>query len=164
MIYEYAPAFPKRKERLLCIASLLLGGALFGGSMFPGLSMPWILQLCAFACFVVFIMLVSLCIMRSYVYTVEERADGTPDFIITEYYGRRRTVVCRVSLSSVRSVMPYTKERAAAHGKRRESVKKFVYTAILFDEARYLVEIEEEERFLVCICANDGLLRILEQP
>ena len=45
-----------------------------------------------------------------------------------------------------------------------ENVKKFVYTAILFDEARYLVEIEEEERFLVCICANDGLLRILEQP
>ena len=107
-------------------------------------------------------MLFSLCMMRSYVYAVEEGRDGAFDFVITEYYGRRRTVVCRVSLSSVRSVVPCEKKSANKAPKPRSDAKRFVYTALLFDEARYLVEIEEgEASCLICICADEALLRLL---
>ncbi len=165
MIYEYSPVLPKKKEKLLCWLFLLLGASLFVGSMLPGLSFRWILQLFSFAFFVAFVMLFSLCIMRSYVYTVEEGREGSLDFVITEYYGRRRTVVCRVALHSVRSVVAYGKSNPKIASQKTASQKKFVYTAVLFDTPRYLVEFEEaEERFCVCICADDKLLQFLNFP
>ena len=160
MRYEYVPTLPKKKEKLLSLFLLLLGAALFLGSMLPGLSLPWILQLLSFAFFVAFVMVFSLCIMRSYVYTVEEGREGELDFIITEHYGRRRTVVCRVALSSVISAdAACTKVE-----KRAADEKRFVYTGVLFDVPRSLVRIEEAgERFSVCICADDALLRLLNE-
>ena len=164
MIYEYAPALPKKKEKLLCTFFLLLGCALFLGSMLPGLTMPWILQLLSFGFFVAFVMIFSLCIMRSYVYTVEEGRGASPDFIITEHYGRRRTVVCRVSVDSVRSIAKDTRDTRKNGDRTERKLKRFVYTGTLFDVPRYLVRIDEAgEALLLCICADEALLRILER-
>ena len=106
MIYEYAPQFPKRRERLLCLFFLFLGAALFLSTYLPEIPVRWVFQLLAVASFTAMIMILGMYLMRRYVYTVTEGEGSEPDFVITEYYGRRKTVVSRVSVSSVRSVTP----------------------------------------------------------
>ena len=155
MIFEYAPVFLKKKEKLLTFGFLGLGAVLFATSMIPSFPVPWVLQLLSAAAFVAMVMIFSMILSRRYVYSVEAGAREEPDFVITEYYSCRKTVVCRVALSSVLSVTPW--ERGLLKGKGKAS--SYVYTAVLFDEARYLLEVEEGgERFFVCICACEELL------
>jgi len=162
MIYEYAPQLAKKRERLLCIFLPILGAALFFASVFPGMPLPWLVQMLAIGCFGATVMILSLCLMRSYVYTVEEGTGGNPDFIITEYYGRRRTVVCRVALSDVLSVSPYGEETKKMLAEKKGASRCYVYTGALFDCSQYLLDVEAHgERFFLRICADKELLRVL---
>ena len=159
-MYEYAPVFPKKKEKLLTFGLLALGLLICASSyILGGLGVDYYAypQLIGLACIVAMILLFSLVLARRYVYTIEETASGDADFIITEFYGRRRTVVCRVSVSSVRMAIPYVA------GRKRTSKDRFYrYTGVLFDEERYDLHIEEAgESFVVQICANKDLISLL---
>lgn len=163
MIYEFAPQFPKKRERLLCLFFLFLGAVLFASSYIPGVSARWVFQLLAVASFSAMILFLGTYLMRRYVYTVEEKEGEDPDFIITEYYGRSRTVVCRVSLSSVRSCVPYERKKKKELLKTEGKRHLYVYTGVLFDETQYLLRIEAHgEELFLRICADHGLLRFLE--
>ena len=161
-MYAYRPNFQKKKEKLLCLFLALLGAVLYGSSQIPNAPFPGLIQILGVACFAAAILLVSMCLMRRYDYVVEENENGTPDFIITEYYGRRSMAVCRVSLSDVCSVLPLTKETAEEHTALKKQGKHYSYTSVLFDEKRYLVEMNTHgEHIFVCICADETLLKLL---
>ena len=162
-MYEYAPVFAKKKEKLLTYGFLILGMAIYlMGALIPGLPMPGLFQVVGVFCLVVMIMLFSLCLSKRYVYSIGENERGGTDFTITEYYGRRITVVCRVSVDSVKAAIPVNGETRKSFSSQKAGNRGYNYTGVLFDEKRWFLKIEESgEAFLVQICANDDLIRLL---
>ena len=163
-MYAYRPQFEKKKEKLLCLALAVLGVVLYGSSQIPNAPFPGVIQILGMGCFVAAVLVVTMCLMRCYDYVLEENEKGTVDFIITEHYGRRSMVVCRVSLSDVSRVIPLTKDT----GEQRKALKKegshYSYTGVLFEEKRYLVEMNaHDEHFFVIICADETLLKLLKE-
>ncbi len=167
-MYEYAPVLPKKKERILMLLSLLLGLSLFGFSQIPSIPFSMIYQLLGFLSLLVFIFFVSRYLVRRYVYRIEPRSDGgagdAPDFVITEHYGRRITVVCRVSVSDIEEILPITQENQTVIKEKQKGCSIYDYTADLFSQNRYLVTIADgEQRFCVRILADKELLKWLKK-
>ena len=163
-MYAYRPKFQKKKEKLLAWFLTALGMILYITARIPGAPVPGILQILGVFCLAGMILLVSMCVMRRYEYVLEQNEDGEVDFIITEYYGRRTTVVCRVSLTDVRSVLPLTKETEEQHKALKKQGSHYSYTGLLFDEKRYLVEMQAHgEHIFVRICADEALLKLLSE-
>lgn len=159
-MYAYHPQFKKKKEKLLAWFLVALGVVLYITSQYPGAPIPGVLQIVGIGSLAGSILLVSMCILRSYSYEiVEGEEEGTRDFVITEHYSRRKTVVCRVGLGDVISV----KELDPKWKKEKESAL-YTYTGILFDEKRYLVEMQaHDEHFFVIICADEALVKFLTE-
>lgn len=156
-MYAYHPQFKKKKEKLLAWFLVALGVVLYITSQYPGAPIPGILQIIGIGSLAGSILLVSMCILRSYSYEiVEGEEEGTRDFVITEHYSRRKTVVCRVGLDDIGGVTPLEPNW------KREKETLYTYTGVLFDENRYLVEVNAHgEHFYVIICADETLLNLL---
>ena len=155
-MYAYRPQFEKKKEKLLCLALAILGVVLYGSSQIPNAPFPGVIQIFGVGCFAAAVLVVSMCLMRRYDYVLEENEKGSVDFIITEYYSRRKTVVCRVAVADIVSVTPQDPNWK----KGKETL--YTYTGVLFDEKRYLVEMNTHgEHLFVIICADETLLKLL---
>jgi hypothetical protein len=155
-MYVYSPKFEKKKEKLLSLFLAVLGVALYFASQFPGAPVPGVIQILGVGCLAGAILLISMCVLRSYSYEVVEDEEGKHDFVITEYYSRRKTVVCRMALTDVVSVVPLDPNWK----KGKETL--YTYTGVLFDEKRYLVEMNTHgEHLFVIICADEALLDLL---
>lgn len=161
-MYEYAPVFAKKKEKMLTVLALVAGLAVYFVSYIPNIGYGVLFQLVGICGIAVMILLFSLVISRRYVYTVAPNHDGNMDFVITECYGRRRTVVCRVSVTSVQMAFPRTAEKREFLDAKKSGWRVYNYTGVLFDEQRYYLKIDEcGERFLIQICANSDLISAL---
>ena len=161
-MYAYRPQFEKKKEKLLSLSLALVGVVLYGSSQIPGAPFPGLIQMLGIAFLAVAILLISMCIMRRYDYVLEADENGKTDFIITEYYGRRTMVVCRVRLSDVCSVLPITKDTEEQRKALKKEGTHYSYTGVLFDEKRYLVEMNAHgEHVFVTICADERLVELL---
>ena len=155
-MYVYFPKFEKKKEKLLSLFLAVLGVVLYVTSQVPNAPVPGLIQILGVVCLAGTILLISMCILRSYSYELSEGEMGKIDFIITEHYSHRKTVVCRVGLEDIVSVVPFDPNQ------KKEKEKFYTYTGILFDEKRYLVEVEAHgEHFFVIICADETLLGYL---
>ena len=156
-MYAYHPQFKKKKEKLLAWFLVALGIVLYITSQYPGAPIPGVLQIIGVCSLAGSILVVSMYILRSYSYEIiEGEEEGKNDLVITEHYSRRKTVVCRVGLDSVVSVTPYDPNW------KKEKNTVYTYTGVLFDEKRYLVEMEAHgEHFFVIICADETLLGYL---
>jgi hypothetical protein len=155
-MYVYSPKFEKKKEKLLSLFLAVLGVALYFASQFPGAPVPGVIQILGVGCLAGAILLISMCVLRSYSYEVVEDEEGKTDFVIAEHYSRRKTVVCRVALADVVSVVPLDPDWK----KGKETL--YTYTGVLFDEKRYLVEMNTHgEHLFVIICADEALLDLL---
>lgn len=154
-MYAYHPKFQKKKEKLLAWFLVALGVVLYITSQYPGAPVPGVIQILGVGCLAGSILVVSMCILRSYSYELVQGEEKT-DFVITEHYSRRKTVVCRVNLEDVVSVVPYDPNW------KKEKNTVYSYTGILFDENRYLVEMQAHgEHFFVIICADETLMNLL---
>jgi hypothetical protein len=155
-MYVYSPKFEKKKEKLLSLFLAVLGVALYFASQFPGAPVPGVIQILGVGCLAGAILLISMCVLRSYSYEVVEDEEGKHDFVITENYSRRKTVVCRMALTDVVSVVPLDPNWK----KGKETL--YTYTGVLFDEKRYRVEMNTHgEHLFVIICADEALLDLL---
>jgi hypothetical protein len=155
-MYVYSPKFEKKKEKLLSLFLAVLGVALYFASQFPGAPVPGVIQILGVGCLAGAILLISMCVLRSYSYELLEGEEGKTDFVIAEHYSRRKTVVCRVALADVVSVVPLDPNWK----KGKETL--YTYTGVLFDEKRYLVEMNTHgEHLFVIICADEALLDLL---
>ena len=155
-MYVYHPDFKKKKEKLLAWFLVALGAALYVASQFPSVPVPGVIQILGVGALAGCILIVSMYILRSYSYEITEDEDGKRDFLITEHYSRRKTVVCRVGLEDVISVVPYDPNW------KKEKQTVYTYTGVLFDEDRYLVEMNTHgEHIFVIICADQSLLELL---
>lgn len=160
-MYAYHPNFKKKKEKLLAWFLVALGVVLYITSQYPGAPIPGILQIISIGSLAGSILLVSMCILRSYSYEiVEGEEEGTRDFVITEHYSRRKTVVCRVGLDDIGWVALYKSELKDIISKEKHKV--YSYAGVLFDENRFIAEMNAHgEHFYVIICADEALLNLL---
>lgn len=159
-MYAYRPRFEKKKEKLLVLFLAVLGIVLYVTAQFPQVPFRTLMQMVALGCLVSMILLISMCILRRYEYVLEETEEGKTDFVITEYYSRRKTVVCRVGLDDVGWVAPYASELKKTISKEKHKI--YSYTGVLFDEKRFIVEVNAHgEYFFVIICADETLLNLL---
>ena len=166
-LYEYEPLEPKRKELLLSLG--LLGVALFllGLSQIPGLPFPAAFQFGMMLFLAASIMVYTRYISRRYSYRVEPCDNGTemtpPDFTVTEYYSRRTTVVCRISLSDIAEVTRVTSQNrkqlaAAVKGKR-----VYHYTCHMAPQNLTLLTVNDGEGvFYIRIQTDEKLFSILQ--
>ncbi len=167
-MYEYAPKPKKTKEKLIFALSLVLAAACFGVSHIPAVPYPAVYQLLMVFCLVGTVMILVRCLMRNYVYRVEPREnaapDEPPDFTVTEVYGNRRSVVCRISAGEVRRIERVTRENRSALSTAQKRKRVYYYTAQLQPSNLWVLAVEEEgEEFFVRICADEGLIQILNR-
>ncbi len=159
-MYAYCPKFQKKKEKLLAWFFVALGVVLYITSQYPGAPIPGILQILGVCSLAGSILIVSMCVLRSYSYELVQGEEEKIDFIITEHYSRRKTVVCRVALDDVASVALYDPELKNTILKEKHKV--YSYTGVLFDENRFIVEMNAHgEHFYVIICADEMLMNLL---
>lgn len=167
-MYEYAPQFEKKKEKLLALTLAALGVGIYFAAYVPGVPFPGVIQLLAMGLIAATILILTMYVLRRYRYRVEAREGATetatPDFVIVEHYGRRETVVCRVSLSSILSVLPVDAAHESEVRAAKESKHFYNYTGLLFDRSCYCVKMEEGGTpFYILLCADERLLELLMQ-
>ncbi len=164
-MYEYAPKPKRRREKLILALSLIFGALSFAFSLFEWMLYPAVCQLAAVGFFTVSVVMLSRYLLRDYVYRVEPRGwdeDGPLDLTVTEIYGKRRQVVCRVALSDIRESVRVNAENRKSLAKATKGKRLFVYTPEMGDgEAVLLTVSDGDTQYFVKICADEGLFSAL---
>ena len=163
MTYEYRPTPDKRKEKLLALLFGGVGLGAYASSLSRYVPYPALLQLAAVLLLTLALALVGRYLLRNFCYTVAPRRDGgenaPDDLTVTELYGRRRSVVCILSLAEIRGVTPVSGTDRKTLRAMTQGATIYRYVASLWSADAYLLEIEHEEmRFFLKIHADKALL------
>ncbi len=166
MIYEYAPCSKKKREKITLALCLCLSAAGFALAELFHVFFSILFQLFGIAMLFVALLIFMRCLMRRYVYHVEKREDSaeeTPyDFVITEFYGSHRSVVCRISVDEIMGATRITRQTEKEFSSRRRGKRVYTYTDLLVPENGYVLEVcHEDEQFFVRILADGRLLELL---
>lgn len=162
-MYEYRPSAPKTRERVLTAWLVCFSLLLLCGSFLP--SLPFSLSLRSLALLPLFlaVLIASSCLLRDYVYRIEENECGEEELVVLERRGQISRVSCRIVLSQISSVLEDTPQNRRAV---RDAVARpifYTYTARIFSKERYLILLREPDgRACVSILADQGLLERLK--
>lgn len=163
---EYNTKGKKTREWIVFSVSLALGACSFGFSVLPKVMYPMLYQLLAVLCFGLGVWMLIRYLMRDYMFRIalrEDGANGLPDFTVTEAYGKKRTVVCRVSVADVLSVEEITKENRNALKAKQRKKDVYVYTGELCPPKLYLLTLQDgETTFFLQIYAEDAFIQALK--
>lgn len=160
-MYEYAPRSKKRREKrlfLVCLAPALLFLIL---SILPQTPAPVLCRLFAVCAATGAAWIAARYLLRRYTYCVApcEDGDGSPDLTVTEYYGRRQRVVCRISLGQIEKV---SRESVKEERTDEAHMHMFEYTDEIFSPFFCLLTVRDgEEPCRIRILADERLYDIL---
>ena len=167
-LFEFIPS--KNTKRLGIVSGLLL----LGGSVmllitiiFSGVAFRWVFQLLSICMFGLSIFLISRYVMRDYVYAVVSTDNGN-DFTVTELQNKKKTTVCRISISNIeKSVVinegDKTKESEIKALIKQGNYKKFNYCAdIMNEKCVYVFADECGERVALKLSFGEELERVLQ--
>ena len=162
-MYEYAPISPKKREKTVAFLTSGLAVLLFGFSQIPSVPFPVVYQLLALASITVAILFATQYLMRRYTYRIEVREgageETAPDLVVTEYYGRRVSVVCRISVDDIESVTRVTAENRRELAAREKGLHGYSYCGEWRAENCYLLCVRHEDAtFFLRILADKTLL------
>lgn len=165
-MYEYRPVLARKKEQLIALFLGIFGFGCYLLSLLPDAPYPSVIQLIAVLALVGMIALLGGCLLRSFCYTVaprENASEGMPfDLTVTELYGRRRKVVCLISVADVKRAVRCSKENRKECKKMTAGASVYRYVGSLWEGERYLLEVEHEgERFFLQIHANSALIEAI---
>ena len=163
MIYEYVPKSKRKQEKILLLAMITAAVLLFAASRLPGIPFPFLFQLFSIFCLVVVIMLTARCLLRSYVYRIEQGEDGTgEDLVIVEYYGNHVATVCRLALTDIRRVVRRDSQTRTALVESMKGKRLYRYTEEFSPADLCVLEADDEgETVFLRISADETLFRIL---
>ena len=162
-MYEYFPKGPKKRE--FAVLTGLLGGGffVFGFSKIPNLPFPGMLQLLSVIMMTGAVIVLTRYLLRDFCYRIDlSEGSGAPDFTVTEYCGKRISVVCRISLNDVVEVRPITAKEGRSLAKERKGRRVYDYTCLMDPENLYLLTIRDgEDLYDVRIVADAELCKHL---
>lgn len=162
-MYSFQSQSKKRREKrlfLVCLTPALLFLIL---SLLPQTPAPMLCRLLFVTAATGAAFVASRYLLRRYCYCVAPREDGegSLDLTVTEYYGKRTRVVCRIALDSIRAISRQKPEK----GRDKDSVQReFSYA----DEIEspffcYLTVSDEDVLCRILILADEGLYDILKR-
>ena len=166
-MYEYIPMTKKKKEFFTVAILSVLATALFCFSMQSVWPYPALWQAASVLLLVAVVMLVSKCLLRSFVYRVAPRRDAAedapPDFTVIECYGKRSTVVCRISIADIEEITPITQENKKQISEAAKGKPLYRYYSELSPQNAYQLTVQNgEEVFYLCIVADERLIEMLK--
>ncbi len=157
-MYEYSPKEKKTREKSLFWIALVLGSFCFAVSGMEKIVLPFLYQFFAILFFAAAVVVAVRYLMRSYRYRLEQTDRGI-DLAVTEQYGKKIGVVCRISIEEIVEI------RAASEMDKRETRrwigKKWLYPYVATIHPRdltYLLVQSNETQYLIKICADHGLI------
>ncbi|MBO5269408.1 MAG: hypothetical protein J6B77_01395 [Clostridia bacterium] len=105
------------------------------------------------------VLLAGRYLLRDYFYALFD-SDGSVDFVVVEQKGKKRSVVCRIAVSDVRTLVASKKERDAfAEG---ESMRNYDYCMDIGAKgAKYLCLIEDGKRVSVKFTPSERMTELL---
>lgn len=162
---EFSPKPQKKKEKTLLFGLLGIAVLLFVGAALPNNPIPpAILQLLAVVSLVGAVMVITRSLMRNYTYAITtEEGRTVPDLVVTEIYGAKISVVCRISLDDISEAEEVTRENRRALAERTRGRCVFRYTAELFPESLIFVTVTENgEPYYLWLSGGTDLLRCLK--
>ena len=162
-MYEYFPKEPKKRERLL-LACLAVGAfSLYGISRIPAMPFPAIWQLLAVVLLGGVVVVLTQYLIRDFCYRIEMSEDGAvPDFTVTEYCGKRITVVCRISLNDIVELRPITDKEYKHLTRTQKGRRVYDYTCRIDPGNLYLLTArDKDELYDVRIVADERLAEYL---
>lgn len=166
IIYEYAPVNKKKREKVTLLLCLGLSVTAFALAQVPRMLFPVLLKLLGIAMLFASVMLLTRYLMRRYIYCVEEREgsqDGAPyDFVITEYYGNHKSVVCRISVDEILGAKHINRQTEKDFSSKRRGKRVYSYIDLLAPENGYILDVcHDDEQFFVRVLADKPLLALL---
>ena len=163
-MYSYSPKTNKQREKIVCAALFAAGIAIFLPTLHPQTPLPALFQLVSLLLLTAAISVLIRYLMRNYTYAVQEcdRGGDIPDFVITEQYGKRLTVVCRVSVTEVEAAMPVTEENRLQIKEMTKGKRVFSYISEINPRDLYLITVRmENETVYLKIVADKTLISVL---
>ena len=163
-MYSYSPKSKKKKEKLICALLLATGFALFLPSTHPQTPLPMLFQLGAVILLTVALMFGGRYLARNYTYAVSSAEDGSDrlDLTVTEQYGRRLSVVCRISVDQIEVITPITPQNQKEVAAMTKGKRTFTYVSELQPSGLRLLTVRmDEEVFYLKIDTDESLLRAL---
>ena len=161
-MYEYAPRLKKTREKIWVSVCLLLGAVAYGfGNLLP---YPVLYQLLAVGLLAAAILITVRYLLRDYIYCVTPSKDGEDlDLTVVEVMGKKRTVVCRVSVADIQSVTRVTDRRGqkTSDSQRKTPVYRYV-SELQPQNACLLLVLDNKNSYFLEICANEELISVLE--
>lgn len=166
-MYEYDPESSKKKEKLILLGILSMAAVLLGFAYVPQIPYSLLFQAVSFSLLVGACFFISRFLSRDYVYQIlpgeDENAGASPDLVITEYYGKRRSTVCRVSIDDIEQIEPLGENDRKKSSPKLPKSNLYDYTASLSLKNAYLLTVRDGDRiFYVKILADLYLLSLLE--
>ena len=162
-MYEYAPKPRRIREKIW------MSGCLFSGMLSYGfgqiLPYPVFYQLFAVIALTGAVLITVRYLLRDYLYRVEVSENGdSADFIITEQMGRRRDVVCRISVSDIVEMIPVSDFSSRELSEKVKKRTFYRYVSQFQPENAYLLEIfDDEKTYFLEICGDERLIFILSE-
>ena len=163
---SFSPDPSKPREKILLLSVLLLAvGALVYAAQ-PDAWIPFLWRLFAVLLLTVAAMLFPSCLMRRCVYHILPREDAgwgaVPDFTVTEYVGKRRRVVCRISLTDIEEVVRITPQNRRRLFAEARNCRIYDYTGAIFPQEPYFLRVRDGETAVYLkIDADQGFISAL---
>ncbi len=161
-MYEYAPRSKKNRELRLFLVTLTPALLFWLLPCLPQTPAPMLCRLLGACAAMASAWIAARYLLRSYVYRIAPRGndDGSLDLTVTESFGKRRRVVCRISLADIEAV---TRESGS---KRRGFARPetcFQYTDVIFSDLFCVLTVYEENAICrIKIMADEKLYSILK--
>ena len=164
-MYELKPQRTNNKAQSLIILFFAGAAALFLLSVFmKGMPFLWVIQLFAILLLVAAVFIVTRYVTKTFIYSIDV-IDGQADLSVTEVSsgGRRQITVCRIGLSSIKSVKVSEGKDETVSLLRKERKRMFDYRPDINPEKSILLVSDEGgDELLILLAYDEELLRILQ--
>ena len=152
-MYEYIPNPKKKKAKVLGTVLFFLSLVLFAMSGFKAFAYTGVLQTVSIAMMSAAILIMGRYLLKSYLYRIEENGD----FVVEEISRTMCYAVCRLELSKLTDLRPWSKEA------KPKKVKLYNYCVDLAPADSYrLTFLDGEETIYIRFSPDEKMLSLLQ--
>ncbi len=165
-MYSYLPKSKKKAEKRICALLFGAGLLLYVPTCFPKTPYPVLFQLGTVLCCTAALMFVVRYLVRNYTYSVEpsDLNNGSYDLVVTEQYGKRLRVVCRIAVAQITALTPITPENRKAVSAMLRKKRFFTYVSELAPVGLCVLQVCTEDEICYLKINTDERLKQLLSP
>ena len=140
-MYEYTPKTNKKIPYIIVFFCLVSGIVLFMPSTLSEDLSLWLRVIGIWAFAAAFIV-TDRYLFTSYTYIIDQKDDGSVDFIVSELHFKKHRTVCRIAVGEIAAISRIEKGKKPALPKK---TRIFNYQAELFSQSYHLLRVENTD-------------------